>query len=222
MLTTGIPILYTAKIFRPQIKVQQDRHVDFNLATVRRNAISTNNLLSPGDSFVELKIRGDRRDYFIPIDLWDLYQMLSQCGKPAGPFSHAATGEEVLERLQKVGVNLARYEAWRLTKRIPFWPKSQLISSCTTHQGELLERSYELLDENFFKLNFIDLSLNLPNKLTKATFRLSMDEVPPWAAQEGKAAQWSIKVDYEIEPVSVKIEEETALNYLEWESLARS
>src|SRR5579864_9091980 len=71
-ITAGISPLQTAKVFRPQVKSENGNWVDFNLAALRRNGLTTNNYLCSGDTFIELLLRGNGGDYYIPIDLWDL------------------------------------------------------------------------------------------------------------------------------------------------------
>lgn len=201
MLTDGIPRLYTGKIFQPEIQTGENSLTKFSLAAFRKNGITTHNILSPGDVFVELRIRGNQNEYHIPIDFWDLYRVLTQCAKPSGILFLAARGTEVRERLEKVGVNLARAEALRLTKRIADWPKNDLLTTGLTHKNELFQRASELLNESYFALSFADLVLRIPGGLPKASLRISLNQ------ETARGESPSIKVDYELESASEREDE---------------
>lgn len=170
---------------------------ELTVAALRRKGNSEDRILALGDVFVELRLSGKNVDYFIPIDLWDFLQLLTQISEPNGESQCKASGEAVLARLQKTGVGIARYQAWRLSKQMADWPNHDLILAAATHRGQLLEKAHALLAEPFYRLKFSDLQLGIPGGLSKTIFRFaSQNNLSIHMHRENREL---IKVDYRME-----------------------
>ncbi len=196
-VATQVPIGYTGKIFKPRVRHEDGEWLDLNQATIRLNEINRHDILSPGDSFFELKIDGKHGSYFIPIDLWDLYRVLSRSGEAVGTLYHITQGSDLLKRLRKIGVNLARYQAWRLAKDIHTWPRNEVLDACSTHGKQLYEKTKLLLHENYFDLKFSECFAGTSGNIVAAVFRFGTARFP--FPGHSSPLNFFIEIDYPAE-----------------------